>query len=90
MSRAYDFRQFDAEVFFVKRLQDHGRRVHEGITDPEERRERIRYAILEGNLDCAIIGRHPSTKKPETYAQAFERFYGEPLTQKPTKGKKPC
>jgi hypothetical protein len=74
----FTFKDFDAEEFFVKRLRDHRRQIHSGITDPEERRERIRYAILEGGLDCAIIGKS-KTGKSETYAQAFERHYGEPL-----------
>jgi hypothetical protein len=74
----FTFKDFDAEMFFVKRLGDHGRHVHDGITDRDERRERIRYAIIDGKLDCAIIGKHPSGKA-ETYAQAFERYYTEPL-----------
>lgn len=82
-------KQFDAEMFFVKRLGEHGRTVFAGITDPNERRERIRYAILEGKLDCAILGKNPKGRV-ETYAEAFERFYGEPLeptsTHQPRKG----
>jgi hypothetical protein len=83
--RRFDFRQFDAELWFVKRLKDLGRHVHAGITDPDERRERIRFAIIEGKLDCGIIGKSPAGKA-ETFAQAFERFYGEPLEPKPRKG----
>lgn len=82
----FTFKDFDIEQWFVKRLHDHRRKIDAGITDPDERRERIRYQIIEGKLDCTIIGRHPTTKKSETYAQAFERFYGEPLEPKPRKG----
>jgi hypothetical protein len=39
----YDFRQFDQEAWLIKRLGEHGRRVQDGLTDPEERRERIRH-----------------------------------------------
>jgi hypothetical protein len=74
----FTFKDFDAEEFFVRRLNDHRRAIHAGITDPDERRERIRYAILEGKLDCTIIGKSPGGK-PETYTQAFERYYREPL-----------
>jgi hypothetical protein len=76
-----DFSHFDAESYFVRRLKDHGRTVFAGVSDPGIRRERIRAAILEGGLDVAIIGRRPD-QKPETYAAAFQRFYGEPLEPK--------
>lgn len=82
----FTFKDFDVEQFFVRRLHDHRRKIDAGITDPDERRERIRFAIIEGHLDCAIIGRHPRTKKPETYGQCFERHYGEPLEPKRPKG----
>jgi hypothetical protein len=89
-NRSFDFRQFDTELFFVKRLKDHGRHIHDGITDPEERRERIRFAIIEGGLESTIIGKHAG--KSETYGHAFERYYGEPLEPKPKsrKGKQAC
>jgi hypothetical protein len=77
------FKQFDAESFIVRRLADHGKGVFAGITDPDERRERIRFAIINGGLDVTIIGRKADTKRPETYAEAFERLYGEPLEPKP-------
>lgn len=76
---AYEFKTFDAEEFFVKRLTDHRREIHAGVTDPATRKQRIREAILAGGLDCTIIGRNPATKKPETYSQCYERIYGEPL-----------
>jgi hypothetical protein len=83
------FKRFDAEAFIVRRLAEHGKGVFAGITDPDERRERIRFAIIEGGLDCTIIGRKHDSKKPETYAEAFERLYGEPLEPK-RKGNKRC
>lgn len=73
-----DFTHFDAESFIVRRLKDHGREVFTGVSDPATRRERIRAAILEGGLEYAILGRNLAGK-PETYAAAFERLYGEPL-----------
>lgn len=81
-----DFKHHDVEMFFAKRLADHGVRIFEGLTDPATRKERIRAAILEARLDCTIIGRAPSGK-PETYSQSFGRFYGEPLVPSQRKGK---
>jgi hypothetical protein len=71
---------------FVKRLHDHGKELGTA-TDPDDLRERIRYAIIECGLDAVIFGK-TETGKPETYAQAFERFYGEPLEPKQRKGKR--
>lgn len=47
----------------------------DGDTTAESRRERVRKACLE--LDPAIAWRGPNGK-PETYAVAFTRTYGEP------------
>lgn len=46
-----------------------------GLTTPADRRERLRPLVLE--RDPAICGRSPRGK-PETYAEAFARVYGEP------------
>lgn len=45
-----------------------------GDTTTESRRERVRAKVME--LDPAIAWRGP-TGKPETYAEAFARVYGE-------------
>ena len=71
---------------FVKRLADHRVTLPAGLTDPEELRERIRYAILGCGLEPVIFGRGPDGKT-ETYAQAFECHYHEPLEPKPRKRK---
>ncbi len=73
-----EFGRFDGEMFFAKRLRDHGVTILAGATDEAMRRERIRSAIIECHLDQTIIGKSPSGKTA-TYAQCFERFYGEPL-----------
>ena len=80
-NRAFDFHAFDVEQFFVKRLKQHRPGITAGLTDSGDRRERIRAAIIECGLDCAIIGRKPDGRS-ETYAEAFTRFYGEPLEPK--------
>lgn len=75
---AFQFKAFDAEAYFAKRLADHGKRVFEGTTDPALRKARIRQAIIDSAMDCTIIGKN-AAGKPETYQQAFERHFGEPL-----------
>lgn len=82
------FAGFDAEMWFARRLEQHGYHVFLGATDRSTRRERIRQAILDRGCDLVIVGTRPGTGKPETYEQAFQRFYGEALrpTEKP-KGK---
>jgi len=76
------FAHLDAELWFVKRLKDHGKDVFLGDTTAEIRKERIRQAILERGCDVAIIGRSVNGK-PETYSAAFERLFKEPLESKP-------
>jgi hypothetical protein len=83
---AFTFKDFDAELYFARRLAEHRCRAFEGVTTPEITRERIRAAILEAKLDQGIIGRNSLTKKPETYAQCFERHFGEPLIAPQRKG----
>lgn len=49
-----------------------------GITTPDERRERVRMAILDRGMAEAIAGRregHPC----ETWSALFTRVYGVPL-----------
>ena len=46
----------------------------DGDTTAESRRERVRAAVME--RDPAIAWKGP-TGKPETYAEAFARIYGE-------------
>lgn len=87
MSQAsLDFKHFDVEMYFARRLGEHGKTIFTGLSDPTITKDRIRQAIIEAGVDCTIIGRAPNGK-PETYAQSFERFYGEPLYPKTRKGK---
>jgi hypothetical protein len=79
MSQAnLEFHHLDAEMWFVKRLRELGRNVFSGDTTPEIRKERIREAIIEGNLDLAIIGKGRGGK-PETFEDCFVRLFNEPL-----------
>lgn len=77
------------EGYIVRRLREHGAHIY-AVSDQFPLKERIRRAILDGKLELAIIGRNSATKKCETYAQCFERFYDEPLEPKSRKGKSTC
>jgi hypothetical protein len=78
---AIDFSRSDAENYFAKRLKDHGAYVYPA-SEQFPMVERIRRAILDAKLTSTIIGRNSATKKPETYAQCFERLYREPIEPK--------
>ena len=77
-------KDLSAAAMFIKRLTEHRRPV-----PPDAGREQIRTAIIAGGVDWAIFGRAPD-RKPETYAQAFERLFGEPLVPRKPKGKITC
>lgn len=80
----------DAEAWLRQRLTDHGalenvpglkhqvRDVTMGVTTIAMRAERLRQVIVRHGLSAVVAG--GSRKgKPETYAELFERIYGEPL-----------
>lgn len=71
------FDNIQGELWFAHRLKQLGRGVFTGDTTPEIRKQRIREAIIEGDLDVVIIGRRNG--KPETFEDCFARLYGEPL-----------
>ncbi len=48
-----------------------------GVTTRDQRREKIRAAILDRNLADAVAGN--AKGKPETWAQLFQRFYRQPI-----------
>lgn len=81
------------QVWFVARLREHGVEIQrsanqaiDGVTTMTERRERLRTAILAHGIAGVIVG--SNNGKCESYAQAFERLFGEPLVPKPTRGKR--
>lgn len=81
---ASQFKILDAELWLLGRLQLHIVQVFTGTTDPAIRRERVRRAIILGELNEIVLGKRAGGGS-ETYVQAFARLYGEPL--EPTKGK---
>lgn len=69
------------EQWLLRRLMDHGvPRLDAGVTTAEERRERVRQAIIEHNLVAVIAGHRDG--KPILYPQAFQALYGESLERK--------
>jgi hypothetical protein len=74
------FDNFDVESFFVLRLAQQGTSIAIEIATPEQRKQRVREAIIESGKEFVIIGAAPNGK-PETYAQCFERHYREPLSR---------
>jgi hypothetical protein len=53
-----------------------------GVTTREERRERIRAAILEQQREGAVAGRRHG-QPCETWAQLFLRVYSQSINQQP-------
>jgi hypothetical protein len=66
----------DTELAFVRVLSVHGLKLAGGISQ-EDRRERIRVAILTHKLTGKTFAMGP--QRAETYGQAFERCYHRPL-----------
>lgn len=65
-----------AEQWLARRLQM-PRSWDSGVTTAEQRRERIRAAILERNIQDTRAGWRQGN--PETWAQLFRRVYRTPL-----------
>lgn len=76
---ALEFTRFDTEHAFAERVTKAICAVFTGTTDEATRKERIRRAILAADLGPNVHGRNAKTGKSETYAETFERVYGEPL-----------
>jgi hypothetical protein len=70
--------ELEAAAWIVNRLAKHRVLVDlAGLIDTPTRRERIRKAIADAGFSEIIC--NESGKRPVTYAQAFERCFGEPL-----------
>jgi hypothetical protein len=68
--------------WFQRRLSQHG----VSVSPPAVSVADIRALILTAGFEYTVIGRAPD-RRPETYAQAFERLFHEPLEAKKRKGK---
>lgn len=73
------FHRFDFEFRIIGRLGS-PRHITQGITTPRQRQLRIRDEITR--LDLANSPASERTK--QTWAQIYERFYGDPLTKPST------
>lgn len=77
---ASQFAPLDRDLWLARRLGRNGVLVEDlfnGVTDPDERKRRLRAAILERQVADIRCGRDRGSAL--TYRQAFERIYGEPL-----------
>ena len=73
-----NFGTLKGEMFFADHLRRmSGVRIFDGDTTVGTRREAIRAAIIAGDLQEIAIG--VKNGQPETWRQAFERFYSQPL-----------
>jgi len=77
--KQFTFQQFDAELWLIGRLGQHGIHVADGVTSPADRKERIREALVQSGKSWMIHGSKPGSKKPETYSEAFTRLFSEKL-----------
>ena len=89
------FDHLEAESWLGERLKAHGCDLYADGPVFAHFRDRVRKVILDNGMACVIVGRHDN--KPESYAQTFQRLYGEPLGKKTprgtnttTKGDKTC
>ena len=68
------------EMFMAWRLKAHGCDVFAGSSNQASRMALFRRAITERGLEYSVLGKD-SAGKALTYAQAFERTYGEALAK---------
>lgn len=66
------------ELYMARRLMDHGCDVFAGSSNTATRKACFRRVITQRGLEHTILGKD-SSGKCLTYAQAFERTYGEAL-----------
>jgi len=69
------------EDWLVERLKHHGVDVYAGKTEFPSLRDRLAHVIRSNRYRSVIAGRHE--RKPETYAEVFERLYGIKLNEVP-------
>lgn len=55
--------------------------IFKGSTTTASRLIRARQAICAASLQDSIVGQNSKQKKPETFAQLFERIYGTRLAE---------
>lgn len=78
-ARAEGAELLSREMFMASRLKLHGYDVFAGSCDTASRKACFRRVLTTAGIELSIIGKD-SNGKCLTYAQAFERTYGEPLS----------
>ena len=66
-----ELHQFYSEQFLARRLREHGSSSTDGVTTVEQRPDRARRAIDDGDLADVSIGRKGG--KPLRYGDYFQR-----------------
>jgi hypothetical protein len=66
------------EAWIARRLREPT--LFDGITTPDERRERVRALIERKQMHLAIAGKREG-EKCETWVDLFERVYQQPFSQ---------
>lgn len=69
---------FEGEDYFVRALGPAGSACIAGVTTTDERRSRIRQAIIDNGRTNDVLAANKDGKN-ETFAQRFERFFGVPF-----------
>lgn len=83
------FRQLDADLYLAHQLFRRGRssQVLAGVTGFNQCKERIRVEIDAAHFADEFTYGERNALSTETFSQAFERLYGEPLHKPKVKGK---
>jgi hypothetical protein len=72
--------RLNAEMWLAGRMREHDvHTVFDGVTDSDMRKARFREAIVRGGLEFVMACHAEDGRTAETYSEAFERIYGEPL-----------
>ncbi len=67
------------EAWILSRLG--ARNLFDGVTTPDDRRERLRAYLVNRQMQDAIAGRRKG-QTCESWSDLFERLYGEPLVRR--------
>jgi hypothetical protein len=75
------FARLEADLFLANQLfrRGHTAFLLQGLTTPDQRRERLRQAILTAELQEDFVMGGPRGSAAETLSQAFKRLYGVDL-----------
>lgn len=75
------FTHLEAEAWLADCLKAHGCDIYVGGPYATYA-DRLGACIVRNRLQTVIVGRNRATRKPESYAQLFERICGKALPKK--------